>query len=96
LLGEDPSWSLLLNIRQRGSVIEIFQQRSRKVFRPIEALVAVSIAVAFVSSMARLDAQAAGSSEILSSIQEQVTRSSLLYQDGRYKEADPRALLISA
>lgn len=77
------------NSRQRGSVIEIFQQRSRKVCGPIEALFAVSIAIAFVSSIARFDAHAAGSSEIRSSIQEQVTKSSLLCQEGRYTEAEP-------
>lgn len=47
---------------------------SRKVFRPIAALVAVSIAVAFANSIARLDSQAADSSEIRSSIQDEMTR----------------------
>lgn len=39
--------------------------------------------------MARLDAQAAGSDEIRSSIQDEMTRSSLLCQAGRYTEAEP-------
>lgn len=39
--------------------------------------------------MARLDAQAAGSDEIRSSIQDEMTRSSLLCQEGRYTEAEP-------
>lgn len=39
--------------------------------------------------MVRLDAQAAGSDEIRSSIQDEMTRSSLLCQAGRYTEAEP-------
>jgi hypothetical protein len=39
--------------------------------------------------VARLDAQAAGSDEIRSSIQDEMTRSSLLCQAGRYTEAEP-------
>ncbi|MBA4026931.1 MAG: hypothetical protein C0473_01680 [Cyanobacteria bacterium DS3.002] len=39
--------------------------------------------------MVSLDAQAAGSDEIRSSIQDEMTRSSLLCQAGRYTEAEP-------
>lgn len=39
--------------------------------------------------MVRLDAQAAGSDEIRSSIQDEMTRSSLLCQAERYTEAEP-------
>ena len=77
------------NSSQRGSNIKTFQRRSSRAFRHIEALVAVSIALAFAAAIARLDAQAADSSEISSSLQDEMTRSSLLCQQRRYSEAEP-------
>jgi len=75
--------------RQRGSVIKIFQKWSLRQFWYVKALFSVFIVFAFAIPVLRLSAQAACSSEIRSSIQEEVTKSSLLCQDGRYKEAEP-------
>jgi hypothetical protein len=55
----------------------------------MKALFAVSIAIAFASAVARFDAQAADSNEISSSLQDEMTRSSLLCQQRRYNEAEP-------
>lgn|GEM_PF-1914104 len=77
------------NSSQRGSNIKTFQRRSSRAFRHIEALVALSIALAFAAAIARVDAQAADSNEISSSLQDEMTRSSLLCQQRRYGEAEP-------
>lgn len=81
------------NSSQRGSNIKTFQRRSSRASRHIEALVALSIALAFAAAIARVDAQAAGSNEISSSLRDEMTRSSLLCQQRRYSEAEPILLL---
>lgn len=80
------NWMVLTH---RGSSITIFQRRSSRALSHLQALVAVSIAIASAAAVARLDVQAAVSDEIRSSIQDEMTRSSLLCQAGRYTEAEP-------
>ena len=82
----DYNWMVL---KYRGSSIKISQRQSSRALSRIQSLVAVSIAIASVAAVTRLDAQAAGSDEIRSSIQDEMTRSSLLCQAGRYTEAEP-------